>query len=43
MNTETKILLVRFGAAVVLIGLFALSWWMDYRWKKSPKKDLTGR
>ena len=36
MSIETKILLVRIGAAVALVGLFYLSWWMDYRWKRSP-------
>lgn len=37
MSIENKILLVRVGAGIALVGLFYLSWWMDYRWKRGPQ------
>ena len=37
MNAETKIILVRFGAFLVLCGLFWVCWWMDYCWKRGPR------
>lgn len=37
MDIDTKILLVRIGAAIALVGLCYVSWWMDYRWKRGPQ------